>query len=464
MSESTLDSSVNKSKINEAPLIEGSLWRSIWIMSWPLLLMTISTSIVSIVDTQVAGKLGSISQAAVGISEQVVFVFMVFVMSVGVGTTAVASRAFGAKDHDKAIHTAGQSMTLSVGIGILLSLMSMYFSEPLMRTFSPSTGATMLASSYLKIYSFYLLPFSVVSIMSATFRSAGDTKTPLLVVAIMTVINIILDYALVCYNWPIAHLGVKGIAYAGLISSFVGSLIAIYRIKCSSILKDSLNRLLPLNLEIIKRILTIGLPSGFQKFGWALSIFAMFFILKHCANPTEAIASWTIGIRTEGVVFMPMLALSLAVSSIIGQNLGAKQVDRAFQAGWHVTAIGFVLMVILAVVMFCGAHLFAHLMSSDATTIGYTISYLRINAIAEPMLAISMVLSGALQGAGDTQVSMWISLVAQWLIRLPLAWLLALHFHLGPQGAWISMTTSMYCLAILMTLRYQSKAWIKIQV
>ncbi len=321
MSELTVDTGNSKSKLTESPLVEGSLWRAIWIMSWPLLLMTISTSMVNIVDCQVAGKLGSVSQAAVGISEQVVFVFMVFAMSIGVGTTAVVSRAFGALDHEKAIKTVGQSMTLAVAIGVLLSLISLCCSQQLMHVFSPSTDTAMLANSYLKIYSFYLLPFSIVSIMSASFRSAGDAKTPLVVVAIMTVINIFLDYALVCYNWPIAHLGIKGIAYAGLIASLFGSLIAVYRIKCSSTLKGSLNQLLPLNFPIMKRILTIGLPSGFQKLGWVMSTFAIFFILKNCASPTEAIASWTIGMRTEGIVFMPMLALSLAVSSIVGQKL-----------------------------------------------------------------------------------------------------------------------------------------------
>jgi putative MATE family efflux protein len=463
MSELSVDPSVSKSKI-DAPLVEGSLWRAIWIMSWPLLLMTISNSIVSIVDCQVAGRLGSVSQAAVGISEQVVFVFMVFIMSVSVGTTAVVSRAFGAKEHEKVTATAGQSINLSLGIGLVLSLLSLSFSEQLMRIFSPSTEAALLASSYLRIYSFYLLPFSIVSIISAVFRSSGDARTPLLVVATMTVINIFLDYAFVCYNWPIAHLGIQGIAYAGLISSLIGSILAVYKLKCSSVLKDSLKRMLPISFAIMKRILTIGLPSGFQKLGWAISTFAIFFILRQCASPTEAIASWTIGMRTEGVVFMPMLALSLAVSSIVGQNLGAKQVERAVKAGWHVTAIGFGFMLILGTCMFFCANYCAHWMSGDATTIGYTISYLRMNALSEPMLAIAMVLSGALQGAGDTQITMWLSLLTQWLIRLPLAWLLAIHFNLGPLGAWIAMTASIYCLGILMVMRYQSKAWIKIQV
>lgn len=464
MSELTVDASVDKSNSRDAPLVEGSLWRAIWIMSWPLLLMTISTSLVSIVDCQVAGKLGSISQAAVGISEQVVFIFMVFVMSIGVGTTAIVSRAFGAQEHEKAIATAGQSISLAVAVGILLSLMSFYFAHRFMLIFAPSTDVAILASSYLQIYSFYLLPFSIVSIISATFRSAGDAKIPLFVVATMTVVNIFLDYALVCYNWPIAHLGIKGIAYAGLISSLIGSCVALFCVNCSPSLKDSLKHLIPINTALMKRILTIGLPSGFQKLGWAMSTFAIFFILKHCASPTEAIASWTIGMRTEGVVFMPMLALSLAVSSIVGQNLGAKQIERAIKAGWHVTAIGFGLMLILGTCMFLAASFFAHLMSSDATTIGYATSYLRINALSEPMLAVGMVLSGALQGAGDTKITMWLSLLTQWLLRLPTAWLLAIYFHLGPLGAWIAMATSIYCLGILMAMRYQSKAWIKIKV
>ncbi len=166
--------------------------------------------------------------------------------------------------------------------------------------------------------------------------------------------------------------------------------------------------------------------------------------------------------RLESLVFMPLMALSMAVASIVGQNLGARKVRRAFQAGWHVTWIGVGGMFICALALFALAPAMAATLSRDAETIGYTVSYLRINAIAEPGLAVAMILSGALQGAGDTRMPMWISIFSNWAIRIPLCWALALGAGFGPAGAWAAMTVSIFVMAALVTWRYQSGGWIKL--
>jgi putative MATE family efflux protein len=229
-------------------------------------------------------------------------------------------------------------------------------------------------------------------------------------------------------------------------------------------LSPSLRLLLPLNSDYLKRLLNISLPSGLQRLGWVLSTYALFFIFRHCDNATAALASWTIGLRVEALTFMPMLALSLAVSSIVGQNLGAKQYDRAVKAGWHLTSIGIGIMLVLGTLMFILAPAIAAQMTTDADTRSYVESYLHINAFSQPTLAVGMILSGALQGAADTRSPMWITLFAQWIFRLPLAWLLVVQMRYGPTGAWIAMVASMYLIAILTAWRYYSKAWLDIKV
>jgi Na+-driven multidrug efflux pump len=165
--------------------------------------------------------------------------------------------------------------------------------------------------------------------------------------------------------------------------------------------------------------------------------------------------------RVEALIFMPLLALGLAVASIVGQNLGAKQVERAVKAGWQVAFIGIGMMVVLATALYFGADFLANCMSKDAMTVDYTRSYLRVAAFSEPFLALAMVLSGALQGAGDTRTPMWITIVTNWLVRLPLAWVLAITLHYGPIGAWIAMATSISLNGIATTAWYKSRRWIK---
>ena len=442
-------------------------------MSWPLVLTTVAGSLTGAVDIQVAGSLGSTAQAAVGLSEQILFVLMVFVMSVSIGTTAVVSRSFGAGAVEESVHATSQSLVLAIGLGIVLSVMTLLTAQFILPCFTapggsglaPSASAEMLRQGrlYLSIFGVFLVPFSIVTITNAAFRAIGDARTPMVVVAVSAAICITGDILTVRCGWPVAGLGVRGIAFSAITGSTVASIIVLWRLSCSP-LKGALKQLCPISWSMIKRIVRIGVPSAAQKLSYSAAVFVLFFILSHCPSPVQAIASWTIGIRVEGILFMPLIALSMAVSSIVGQNLGARQPLRAFQAGWNVTWIGVVMMVVFGTMLFFGAEPLARLMSHDPKAIEYTASYLRINALAEPFLAFAMILSGALQGAGDTRSPMWISIFCNWIIRLPILWLLALKLSLGPTGAWIAMTISITIMGLLVIWRYQSGEWLKVRV
>lgn len=447
----------------DASLTEGNLWNAIWIMSWPLLLTTVAVTFVGMVDVQVAGMIGSTAQAAVGLAEQVLFLFMIFLMSLSVGTTALVSRAYGEKNIEAVNHATGQSLALSIIIGVVLTFVAVLGANFLLPLFSGAKDVVDAGAEYLTIYGLYLVPFSLICISNAAFRAIGDAKTPLLVVTTEVVINIIGDYATVMGNWPVPGLGIKGIAYSAIVAAIIGSAIAIYRIYTSP-LKDSVKYLTPIDSKTLHRLLDVGIPSAFQRLGWAASTFALFFILAQLKEPTAALAAWTIGIRVEGLLFMPLVALSLAVSSIVGQNLGAKQSERAIKAGWHVTGIGVVMMLVLSTVVYVFARQLSMLMSHDSATIEHTTTYLQINALAEPFLAVNMILSGGLQGAGDTKIPMWISLFCNWVVRLPLAWYLAITINQGPLGAWIAMSTSIAVSAFMIAYRFQTGTWIKIKV
>ncbi len=446
-----------------APLVASSLWRAIWTMSWPLTLTTMASSLVGIVDVQIAGQLGPNTQAAVGLSEQILFVFMLFIMSLSMGTTSLVSRACGSEDWEEACKATSQSLSLSLVLGAALFALVLLAAQIILPVLNLPENVTSQGQLFLSVASWYFLPFSILSIVNAAFRAIGDAKTPLIVIACMTALNIAGDYLFVFGNFPVPGLGIRGLALASIVSSFISALLALFLLLRSP-LKHCLVQLLPVDFGLMKRVIDVGLPFAFQRISYATAVFMLFFILSHCVHPTAAIASWTIGVRVEALLFMPLMGLSLAVSSIVGQNLGARQVRRAFVAGWRVSWIGIVLMLVCSGLLLIFAPQIAVIMSHDATTIGYTISYLRINALSEPFLAAGMILSGALQGAGDTHTPMWISIFGNWIIRLPLAWLLAILVKMGPPGVWIAMFTSITLQGCLMIWRYQNKGWIRTRV
>lgn len=450
-------------EVLDAPLVHGGLWKAIWLMSWPLLISTVATSIVGMVDVQVSSYLGSSSQAAVGLAEHITFMFMIAIFSISVGTTAIVSREFGEGNTEETLKATAQSLLLSFGCGSILALLALSSAHSFLPLFSHSAEVVSIGATYLSLFGFYLIPFSIVCITGAAFRAIGDARTGLIIVLIDVVINIIGDYLTVVANWPVPGLGVKGIAISGVVANLVAAIVALFLINRSP-LKNSLKQIGRIDWQMQKRILRIGLPSAIQRSGWAGSVFAVFFILKHVPDATAALASWTIGMRVEGLLFMPMMAFSLAVSSIVGQNLGARKEDRAMKAGWNVTALAFGSMAFFGTLMFIFADQIAAVMSQDPTTIKFTASYLRINAIAEPFLAIAMVLMGALQGAGDTKMPMIYSLFCNSVVRLPLSWWLAITLKMGTDGVWISMAISVTVCAVLCTMRFKSGEWMKTKV
>lgn len=445
----------------DAVLVSGSLWHAIWIMSWPLLLLMLSNAVVGVVDVSLAQIFGASSQAAVGVADQIVFLFVALILSISIGTNALVSRALGAREVGLAMITQGQSLLLSGLLGIFLASSSLLLSGNLMHLFVPDLYVAALAKPYLSIYALYFIPFSFLCIVNAGFRADGDARTPLLVVLTMTVINVIGDFWFVYGPWH--GLGIRGLACAGLIASISGALIACYKLNHSH-LKDSMHKLWPANYSILLKLIKISVPAALQRMAWNFSVFALFYTLRHCPQPTAAIAAWTIGIRVESFLFMPMFALGQAVSSIVGQNLGAKEDERAFRAGWNVSWLGFWAMLICGILLFIFAPRLAAVMTADHYAIAYTTSYLQICALAQPLQAMAMIFNGALQGAGDTRVPMWITIATHWLIRQPLAWLLAITCVLGPKGVWIAMALSSAASGLFNFWRYQSRAWERLRV
>ncbi|MEJ2357750.1 MAG: MATE family efflux transporter [Deinococcales bacterium] len=176
---------------------------------------------------------------------------------------------------------------------------------------------------------------------------------------------------------------------------------------------------------------------------------------------TLGAAALAIGIQIESLAYMPGVALSVAATSLVGQALGAWQVAQAWRRGHAALFVGLVVMSSVGLVLFVGAPLWIRLFepSGNAVVVRAGISYLRINALSQPVLAVFMVLSGALRGAGDTRPALFGTFVGRWLVGLPVAWLLALHTPLGVDGAWWSMVAGVLVQALWVARRWLRGAW-----
>ena len=210
----------------------------------------------------------------------------------------------------------------------------------------------------------------------------------------------------------------------------------------------------------LRQIVRIGWPAALLQVAWNAGSIVLYNILGRLGEASiTALAAIANGLRIEGMIFLPAFALHMAASVLIGQNLGAGNPERAERMGWRLAATGVVLMSLMAVAIFIRAEAFAALVAQDPAVVAETARYLRYNMLAQPFIALSLALGGGLQGAGDTRGTMGVIVTAMWLIRLPLAWLLALFLGFGAAGVWAAMVASMTFQGVFMARRFHGGRW-----
>jgi putative MATE family efflux protein len=463
-----LDQKELKAQSLDELIVGGSTLAAIYHMSWPMLVQMLIISAASFADVYVAGKLGSETQAAIGICNQVWFLMVLLTVALSSGTMALISRFWGARDYDSAIEAGRQSLIFAFIFGTASTIAGLILAKPLLAITGTSATVQNLGWHFLQIDLLSQLPFTMVWTCHSMFRAIGNSRAPMLIWLAMAVIIISLDVGL-CLG-PI-HLGINGIAISWCVAGCVGVGLNLFLLK-SSDLKQSLiigpalkEGLSPRTREWIWRIMKVGLPTCVQDLAWVLGNFMLFLIFATTKYPTACQAAWTIGFRLEEMICtLPLHALGASIGTIVGQNLGAKKPDRAERTGWQAMVIGLVIEVPTAAVMFIFAEPIARLMTSDPMVLSSTADYLRIVGLSEPLVACWIVLFGALTGAGYTKWPMWIGIVGLTCIRLPLAYVLATNYHMGANGIWLAIAVSSSLIGLMAIQRFHSGVWKSQQV
>jgi Na+-driven multidrug efflux pump len=198
---------------------------------------------------------------------------------------------------------------------------------------------------------------------------------------------------------------------------------------------------------------------------WNAGSIILYHILSQLGGESiTALASITNGLRIEAIIFMPAFAMNMTASVLVGQNLGAGKPQRAARLGWKIAFVAMITLSLLSCAIFMGAEFFASLLARDPAVLTETARYLRVNMFSEPFMAVSLVLGGALQGAGDTRGNMWVIIFCMWVIRLPLAFVLAIPFGFGALGVWMAMVVSMMFQGLLMAVRFYRGRWKTVKI
>jgi putative MATE family efflux protein len=440
-------------------ITKGSTWAAIWHMTWPLFLNMVTIAVASFADLYVAGKLGSSAQAALGLGGQIWFFMVLLAVALSAGTNALVSRFWGEGNVEKTTQAARQSILFAFVFGSASALVGLLCCQPLLKVLGASPEVQKLGWDFLKYDLFAQLPFTVLWVTNSIFRARGNARVPMMIMALITVQVIALDFGL-CLG-PL-HVGIAGIGMSWGIASILGLTLSFWILSKSDIGQclDVRTMLRETSWEWFNRLMKIGIPACVQDLSWVGGNFVLFLIFAHTQDPTSCQASWAVGLRLEEMLGgFPIYALSMAVGTIVGQNLGAGQPERAERAGWQVAAVGAGINTVVAMVLYFGAGNLAHLMSNDPKVIHYAVQYLQVVGLSEPFLAVWLILMGAMNGAGYTRWPMWATLVCMTGIRLPLAWFLTIGLGQGPIGTWTSLAVTVTAVGLLLVWRFKSGVW-----
>ncbi|MEM9208542.1 MAG: MATE family efflux transporter [Pseudomonadota bacterium] len=432
----------------------------IFALSLPIIGGMISQNLFNVVDTAMVGLLGNAALAAVGLGGFIVFACQSVVLGISTGVQSVAARRRGAGELDRPIKILNSALLIVLAIAPLLSLLLTQFVEPVYPYINGDADVIEQGVPYLQIR----LAAIVFVGMNFAFRgywNAIDMSRIYMSTLIAThLCNILLNYVLIFGKFGAPALGVSGAGYASAVSLAFGTgvyfLLSLRLTASRGFLRGLANR------DEVSALIRIALPSSLQQVFFAAGMVTMFWIVGMIGTPEVAVANVLITVTLFAL--LPGLGLGIACTTLVGQALGAGDADDAHRWGWDVTRVAIALMSTLALPMVLAPDFVSSLFLHDTATQALARWPMRLVGMLMPIEAIGFVLMHALLGAGDARRVMLVSIVVQWLLFLPLAWVIGPMLGYGLLGVWLWQGITRAGQAAVFLGSWQSRQWQHVEV
>ena len=397
----------------------GEPWKQILAFTIPMLIGNIAQQLYNTVDSIVVGRyVGDNALAAVGSAGPILNLIIVLFIGIGMGSTIMVSQYFGARDRESLSYTIGNSITLTLISGVLVTVIGIVVARPLLELLNTPAEIIDWCTSYLWILFGGSIGMAFFNIISGILRGLGDAISALIYLVISTVINIVLDLFFVAK----LGLGVNGVALATIIAQGISGVLCMVRLSQMKDLFDMGFGYLKWKRRYGAGIIRLGLPSGITQAILSMSMI----IVQSLTNQFGAqfVASNVIVMRVDGFAMLPNFSFGTALTTYVGQNVGAGKMDRVTKGARQ----GLVLSVAVAAALVGLILLFGRQLMGIFTTtdelIDLSMHLMRILAIGYVAMGVIQTLAGVMRGAGDTVTPMWLSILQTIGLRVPLAYLL----------------------------------------
>ncbi len=404
-------SKVQKKRVID--LTQGSIWKNLIIFAFPIMCANLFQQLYNTVDSLVVGQfVGHTALAAVGATGSLTGLVIGFFMGMGTGSGVVISQYYGAKDHvnlEKSVHTA---MAIAIAFGIILGVIGIIISPFLLTLMNTPDDVMDQAVLYLRIYFGGVITLTVYNIGSGILRAVGDSKRPLYYLIVSGIANVVFNLLFVC----VFNMGVAGVAWGTILSQLLSCILVIINlVKCTDSYRLDLRRI-RFDKEIFFRIAKIGLPAGVQSMVISLSNI----VIQSKVNifGSVAMAGYSAANRIDGFVYMPLNALSLAMTTFTAQNLGARKMHRAKKGTRTAIIMGLIVIIAAGWTAALFARPLIGLFSSEEDVIIYGVRTITVLGGGYFLFTFNDILAGVIRGAGNATVPMIISIFNMCIVRI----------------------------------------------
>lgn len=416
----------------EADYTSISLNRAILLLTIPMILELVMESTFALVDIYFVSKLGASAVAAVGLTETFLFLLYSISMGLSMGVTAVIARRIGEKNREMAGRSAVQAVIIGILCSVPFSFAGLFWSRELLALMGADNWVLEEGYKYAQWMLGLNLTVVLLFVINAIFRGAGDAAIAMRILIVSNAINIIMDPLLIFGIGPFKGLGIEGAAIATNIGRGTGVIVQLwYLFKGGKHIRIRLSQLY-LDAKIMLNIFRTSLGGiGQQIIGMTSWIFLMR-ILADIGS--EAVAGSTIALRIVLFTLMPAWGMANAAATLVGQNLGAGNPDRAESTVWKIGFYNMIFLILVSVIYFFFNRHLMEVFSNESEVITIGATWLRILSYSYFVYGWWMVTTQAFNGSGDTKTPTWINFVFFWLIEIPLCYALAIPLNWGYSG------------------------------
>ena len=446
--------------INNYFVENRKLIKNIFQITLPAVFDLLAQTLIMALDMKMVSSLGPSAISSVGVGTAGMYALIPALIAVATGTTALLSRAYGADNKLDGKKAFAQSFFIAVPLGIFLTIIFLIFSEQIINLVGNAKDMNLSDAILYQNMTVIGFPFLGVSIATFyAFRAMGENKIPMIGNTLALVLKIILNFLLVyLFKW-----GIFGAALSTTLTRLFSAIFSIYLVFWSKKNWISLElKDLKFDYFTSKRILKVGIPAAVEQLG--LRIGMLIFEMMVISLGNLSYAAHKITLTAESISFNLGFAFSFAASALVGQELGKGSSQKALKNGYICTIIAMIVMSTFGLLFFIIPQFLVSLFTKDKDVIELATMALKIVSICQPFSGASMVLAGALRGAGDTKSVLLITYLGIFLIRIPITYLFLDVLNLGLAGAWIVMTIDLAIRSSLAFYIFRRGKWKYLQV